>query len=409
MAEGYARSTGKVGVVLVTSGPGATNAVTGLTDALMDSIPIVCLTGQVPTHLIGNDAFQEADTTGITRPCTKHNYLVKRIEDLPRVMHEAFYVARSGRPGPVVIDLPKDILMGLGQYEDFSMVEHRTYQPTIKAGKSEIEKAVSMIASAKKPLFYCGGGVINSGPKASKQLGRLVKLTGAPITLTLMGLGAYPATDKQFLGMLGMHGTYEANLAMHDADLIVAVGARFDDRITGRLDAFAPNSEKIHIDIDPSSINKNVAVDLPIVGDVGRVLAQMLRVWKDKKLKTNAKVMKAWWADQRLAYRGLSEIRSVRFGHQAAIRDRAPIEYQGNGLLHHHRSGSAWMWAAQFYKFNEPNRWMTSGGLGTMGYGLPSAIGVRWRILSRWSSIFPAASFLMNMQKCRPQFSTERR
>ena len=402
MAEGYARSTGKVGVVLVTSGPGATNAVTGLTDALMDSIPIVCLTGQVPTHLIGNDAFQEADTTGITRPCTKHNYLVKLMEDLPRVMHEAFYVARSGRPGPVVIDLPKDILMGDGQYEDLTKVEHRTYQPRMKAEKNEIEKAVSMIAAAKKPLFYCGGGVINSGPKASKQLDRLVKLTGAPITLTLMGLGAYPGTDKQFLGMLGMHGTYEANLAMHEADLIVAVGARFDDRITGRLDAFAPNSKKIHIDIDPSSINKNVAVDLPVVGDVGSVLDQMLRVWKAKKLKTNAKALKAWWS-QIDEWRGINCLKYDQSG--SVIKPQFAIER----LYEHTKDmdcyittevGQHQMWAAQFYKFNEPKRWMTSGGLGTMGYGLPAAIGVQVAHPdSLVVDISGEASFLMNMQE----------
>ena len=402
MAEGYARSTGKVGVVLVTSGPGATNAVTGLTDALMDSIPIVCLTGQVPTHLIGNDAFQEADTTGITRPCTKHNYLVKRMEDLPRVMHEAFYVARSGRPGPVVIDLPKDILMGEGQYEDLTKVEHRTYQPRMKAEKNEIEKAVSMIAAAKKPLFYCGGGVINSGPKASKQLDRLVKLTGAPITLTLMGLGAYPGTDKQFLGMLGMHGTYEANLAMHEADLIVAVGARFDDRITGRLDAFAPNSKKIHIDIDPSSINKNVAVDLPVVGDVGSVLDQMLRAWKAKKLKTNAKALKAWWS-QIDEWRAINCLKYDQSG--SVIKPQFAIER----LYEHTKDmdcyittevGQHQMWAAQFYKFNEPKRWMTSGGLGTMGYGLPAAIGVQVAHPdSLVVDISGEASFLMNMQE----------
>jgi acetolactate synthase-1/2/3 large subunit len=368
----------------------------------MDSIPIVCLTGQVPTHLIGNDAFQEADTTGITRPCTKHNYLVKRMEDLPRVMHEAFYVARSGRPGPVVIDLPKDILMGLGQYEDFSKVEHRTYQPIIKAGKSEIEKAVSMIAAAKKPLFYCGGGVINSGPRACKQLDRLVKLTGAPITLTLMGLGAYPGTDKQFLGMLGMHGTYEANLAMHDADLIVAVGARFDDRITGRLDAFAPNSKKIHIDIDPSSINKNVAVDLPVVGDVGNVLDQMLRAWKAKKLKSNAKAMKAWWniiegwrAKDCLKYDQGGSVIKPQYAIERLYEHTKDLDCYITTEVGQHQ-----MWAAQFYKFNEPNRWMTSGGLGTMGYGLPSAIGVQVAHPdSLVVDISGEASFLMNMQE----------
>ena len=402
MAEGYARSTGNVGVVLVTSGPGATNAVTGLTDALMDSIPIVCLTGQVPTHLIGNDAFQEADTTGITRPCTKHNYLVKDMADLPRVMHEAFYVARSGRPGPVVIDLPKDILMGEGTYEDFSSVEHRTYQPRFKAAKTEIDRAVSMIAASKKPLFYCGGGVINAGPKASKSPRRLVKLTGAPITQTLMGLGAYPGSDRQFLGMLGMHGTYEANLAMHDADLIVAVGARFDDRITGRLADFAPNSQKIHIDIDPSSINKNVAVDLPIVGDVGAVLDQMLRAWKAKNLKTNQKALKAWWAEINewrkkdcLKYKQAGDIIKPQFAIERLYEHTKDLDCYITTEVGQHQ-----MWAAQFYKFEEPNRWMTSGGLGTMGYGLPAAIGVQVaHPNSLVVDISGEASFLMNMQE----------
>ena len=294
-AEGYARSTGKVGVVLVTSGPGATNAVTGLTDALMDSIPIVCLTGQVPTHLIGNDAFQECDTTGITRPCTKHNYLVKDVNDLSKVMHEAFHVARSGRPGPVVIDLPKDVCMALAEYTPPEKIDLKKYQPRVKGDLDKIREAVKLMAGAKKPVFYCGGGVINSGPSASKLLTNLVRSTGFPCTLTLMGLGAFPASDKQYLGMLGMHGRYEANKAMHDCDVMIAVGSRFDDRITGRLDAFAPDAKIIHIDIDPSSINKNVKVDVPIVGDVAHVLEDMTKIWKSTQASPNKKALSAWW------------------------------------------------------------------------------------------------------------------
>src|ERR1700674_351835 len=271
-AEGYARSTGKVGVVLVTSGPGATNTVTPLTDALMDSIPLVVITAQVPTHLIGNDAFQECDTVGITRPCTKHNYLVKNINDLARVLHEAFYVAAAGRPGPVVVDIPKDIQFAKGRYQGPKNVQHKTYRPKVKGDLEKIKAALEMMSRAKRPLFYTGGGVINSGKAASELLRELVQLTGFPITSTLMGLGAYPASDPLWLGMLGMHGTYEANMAMHDCDLMLCIGARFDDRITGRLDAFAPGSKKIHVDIDPSSINKNVKVDLPVVGDASQVI-----------------------------------------------------------------------------------------------------------------------------------------
>ncbi|MHB1219834.1 MAG: acetolactate synthase 3 large subunit [Alphaproteobacteria bacterium] len=401
-AEGYARSTGKVGVVLVTSGPGATNAVTGLTDALMDSIPIVCLTGQVPTHLIGNDAFQEADTTGITRPCTKHNYLVKDPKDLARAMHEAFHVARSGRPGPVVIDLPKDILVGAASYMPPERVKHRSYKPQVKGDLKKIEAAVEMMMKAKRPVFYCGGGVVNSGPAASKLLTQLVRLTGFPCTLTLMGLGAYPASDPQFLGMLGMHGTYEANLAMHGADLLINVGARFDDRVTGRLNAFSPDSKKIHIDIDQSSINKNVAVDLPIVGDAGHVLEDMIKVWKAKQPRLDQKAHKAWWAqiDQWrardcLKYKPGKDVIKPQYALQRlyeAIKDRD--HYITTEVGQHQ------MWAAQFLKFEEPNRWMTSGGLGTMGYGLPAAMGVQIaHPKALVVDVAGEASILMNIQE----------
>jgi len=378
-AEGYARSTGKCGVVLVTSGPGATNAVTGLTDALMDSIPMVCITGQVATHLIGNDAFQEADTVGITRPCTKHNYLVKSVDDLARIIHEAFHVATSGRPGPVVIDIPKDIQFNLGKYVKPETVRHKTYQPQIKGDMEAIKQAVDLITSAKKPLFYTGGGVINSGPKASQLLREFVKLTGFPITSTLMGLGSFPSADNQWLGMLGMHGTYEANLAMHDCDVMINIGARFDDRITGLLEKFAPNSKKIHVDIDPSSINKNVMVDVGIVGDVAHVLEDMLRVYKSRSSKPDAAAMKAWWAEiegwrarKCLAY--TPDKKSIK--PQYAVERLYELTKGGDSYITT-EVGQHQMWAAQYYRFEDPNRWMTSGGLGTMGYGIPAAVGVQ--------------------------------
>ena len=378
-AEGYARSTGKPGVVLVTSGPGATNAVTGLTDALMDSIPVVCLTGQVATHMIGNDAFQECDTTGITRPCTKHNYLVKSPDDLARVVHEGFYVATNGRPGPVVIDIPKDVQIGAGAYSGPEQVKHKSYKPKVKGDLEAIREAVDLIANAERPIFYSGGGVINSGTKASMLLTQFVRQTGYPITSTLMGLGAYPASDPQFLGMLGMHGSYEANMAMHDCDVMICVGARFDDRVTGRLDAFAPHSKKIHIDIDPSSINKNVAVDVPIIGDVAHVLEDMIRVWKAGARQADKKRIAPWWADierwrgrNGFAYAQTGDIIKPQYAIQRLFektKDRDPIIAT--------EVGQHQMWAAQFFGFNEPNRWMTSGGLGTMGYGMPAAIGAQ--------------------------------
>lgn len=401
-AEGYARSTGKVGVVLVTSGPGATNAVTGLTDALMDSIPIVCLTGQVPTHLIGNDAFQECDTTGITRPCTKHNYLVKDVKDLSKVIHEAFHVARSGRPGPVVIDLPKDVCMALQEYTPPEKVDLKKYQPRMKGDLDKIREAVKLMAGAKKPVFYCGGGVINSGPSASKLLTNLVRSTGFPCTLTLMGLGAFPASDKQYLGMLGMHGRYEANKAMHDCDVMIAVGSRFDDRITGRLDAFAPDAKIIHIDIDPSSINKNVKVDIPIVGDVAHVLEDMTKIWKSIQVSPDKKALSGWWKqiDEWRAVDSLKYTQGSEIIKPQHVIQRLSDLTKGMDNYITTEVGQHQMWAAQYFDFDEPNRWMTSGGLGTMGYGLPAAVGVQIAHPdSLVVDVSGEASFLMNMQE----------
>ncbi|MBL8908559.1 MAG: acetolactate synthase 3 large subunit [Rhizobiales bacterium] len=401
-AEGYARSTGKPGVVLVTSGPGATNAVTGLTDALMDSIPLVCLTGQVPTHLIGNDAFQECDTVGITRPCTKHNYLVKDVNDLARILHEAFYVATTGRPGPVVVDIPKDVQFAKGKYIGPTNIQHKTYRPRVKPDQNAVKAAVELIARAKRPILYTGGGVINSGPTAANLLREFAYMTGIPLTSTLMGLGAYPASGKNWLGMLGMHGTYEANMAMHDCDVMINIGARFDDRITGRIDAFSPGSRKIHVDIDPSSINKTVRVDIPIVGDCAHALEDMIRLWKAQQFHLDKAAMKDWWAKidkwrsrDSLRYRQRKDVIMPQYAIErlyALTRDK--------DVYITTEVGQHQMWAAQFFKFNEPNRWMTSGGLGTMGYGLPATIGVQ---LAHPDSlvidIAGDASVLMTMQE----------
>ncbi len=376
-AEGYARSTGKPGVVLVTSGPGATNAVTGITDALMDSIPMVVITGQVPTALIGTDAFQEADTVGITRHCSKHNYLVKDPASLGPVLHEAFHIATSGRPGPVVVDIPKDVQVATARYTKPGPIRHKTYRPQIKADPTLIEQAVDMLAAAERPIFYTGGGIINSGPAASQLLRELARITGAPVTSTLMGLGAYPASGDAWLGMLGMHGTYEANMAMNKADLIVCLGARFDDRVTGRLDAFSPLSRKIHIDIDRSSVNKNVRVDLPIIADVGHALEDMVRVYKARRhpkpdLADWWSRINEWRAKGSLGFTDLqTEImpqRAIRALWEATHK-RAPIVST--------EVGQHQMWAAQHFGFEGPNKWLTSGGLGTMGYGLPAAIGAQ--------------------------------
>ena len=401
-AEGYARSTGKVGTVLVTSGPGATNAVTGLTDALCDSVPLVVITGQVPTHLICNDAFQECDTVGITRPCTKHNYLVKSVDDLPRVLHEAFHIAASGRPGPVVVDIPKDVQFAAGNYFKPKDFQHKGYRPKLKGDPDKIARAVEMMAAARRPVFYTGGGVINSGRAASEALRELAKLTGFPVTSTLMGLGAFPAADPQWLGMLGMHGTWEANWSMHDCDLMIAVGSRFDDRITGRLDAFSPGSKKIHIDIDPSSINKNVKVDLGIVGDCAHVLDDMVRLWRSGGHKADKKALDAWWAQigkwrakNSLAYRNSNEIIKPQYAIQRLYELTKDRDTYITTEVGQHQ-----MWAAQFYRFQEPTRWMTSGGLGTMGYGLPASVGVQLaHPESLVVDIAGEASVLMTMQE----------
>src|ERR1700730_7929434 len=402
-AEGYARSTGKPGVVLVTSGPGPTNMVTPLTDALMDSIPLVCITGQVPTHLIGNDAFQECDTVGITRPCTKHNWLVRDVNDLAKVLHEAFYVATTGRPGPVVVDVPKDVQFALGTYHPPRKSDvHVSYAPRVKGDAVQIRKAIALLAAAKRPVIYSGGGVINAGREASKLLRELVATTGFPITSTLMGLGAYPASGKNWLGMLGMDRTYEANMAMHDCDVMLCIGARFDDRITGPVDAVSPGSKPNDVDIDASSINKNVKVDIPIVGDCGHVLEDMIRLWRASSVETDKAALAEWWQQidkwrgrKSIAYRQSGEVIKPQYAIErlyALTRDR--------DVYITTEVGQHQMWAAQFFKFEEPHRWMTSGGLGTMGYGLPAAVGVQLaHPKSLVIDIAGEASVLMTMQE----------
>ena len=399
-AEGYARSTGKVGVLIVTSGPGATNAVTGLTDALLDSIPIVCISGQVPTHLIGTDAFQEADTVGITRACTKHNWLVKDIKDLPRIMHEAFYIARSGRPGPVLVDIPKDIQFAEGEYENLSKTTHKTYTPPSTIDSKSVSAVVDLMQRAKRPIIYSGGGIINSGPKASKLLQKFVQKTNMPITSTLMGLGAYPGSGDKWLGMLGMHGTYEANMAMHDCDLMLCIGARFDDRITGKIDEFSPNSKKVHIDIDATSINKNVEVDISIISDCGKFLNEALKIMDKRSNKFQSfnqwwKQIESWKKVNCLSYKPNSDVIMPQYAIQRLYELTKNKDTYITTEVGQHQ-----MWAAQFYKFDKPNRWLTSGGLGTMGYGFPAANGVQVaKPDALVIDIAGDASILMNIQE----------